>query len=116
MIFGMGLAQNSLIPADQCCPTSCGNNSSKTCCEQCPTLCNEAPSQTDIIATLPDCKHTLLSWNIPSSCAPLSNTEIQCQDRQGNFQDMPSVLGDRLTWSVQNKHLMSPPFNLKFEQ
>ena len=116
MIMGLSAAQNALIPADQCCPTSCGGNSSKTCCRQCPTVCNTAPGQTDIIATLPDCKHTLLSWNIPTSCAPLANSEIQCQDRFGAYHDLPAVLGDRLTWSVQNSHLAGHPFNLQVDQ
>ena len=39
--------------------------------------------------------------------------DVQCQDFSGNFQNMPSVFGDRSQWLVENDHLRANPFNLR---
>jgi len=39
--------------------------------------------------------------------------DVQCKDYTGNFQNMPSVFGDRSQWLVENDHLRAHPFNLR---
>jgi len=59
-----------------------------------------------------ECKETSITWNGAASCAPLTKTELECLDNDGNWRIMPEVAATATQITVKNELWTQSPFNL----
>jgi len=102
--------------AQECCPTTCPatvGTITTSCCKTCPSHCDQAPYRIKpILMQTSTCAATDMSWEALSSCAPITGTEIKCADKNGRIWPLRFNNGPALTYKVDNRQFMGPPFNL----
>ena len=68
----------------------------------------------EIYSDWQDCNKIKMSVSIPTSCAPVLETETECADSNGNYHSLPQFSGAFNSWTIYSNHFMKAPFNLKF--
>jgi len=51
-------------------------------------------------------------WDATVSCAPITNTEVQCQGQDGNYSPLPTIPGAFAAWTLDMNYFLKAPFNL----